>query len=794
MYKLSRSSSATSPYAIYPSSMFSLDLGYALWYPEPHARTGEPHVGDVGYTSDGAFIRLFNVDKSNAEHAVTFPWKPVFPLTDSNVPSPDIFAMLDQRRRPIEPGPYPSHGVRKAEIGGSILYGRYGASGDISVGYTCKDTQGGLLVLQSEAEYASVFAVAHLKTYVAKHHESWLMYARSLGCEVSEEDVFLVGGWVKTSADWKATAFSNHATKKSLSLKGAVSGMLGLGFHGSDSRSDYGAKSHRQGTKYRNNNDKPPQNDLSKDQAVFLKRYKVKRRLGVLKTIVAGAGYDQLPRGGGSDGYPGAGIAVNLDGEDHKPEDNGIHWLEDKIVDPLDVLLDYILEISDADVAVACDLDLESIVGVDVRPIDFATYLRKVQPPVDLSSQYGTISIPALLSQEHVKKLEKRLVKREDIRRWPKISLDRAGAPSLAVVRFKDATDTSPDIPSKWHYLRFQAFEQPGAAPRPVMGFSPDDKLFAAVSDLCQITVWRLVDGLSVQTLQEGGHSFIITAISFSPDSQHLASCSHDETIIIWDISSGRALRRLVGHQEPVEHVSYAAGGSLLASASSDSVVKIWDAHSGSPLCQFSHSETITRLLISADGLYMAVEMTRSVAVYDTQDAVQLAILECHQDAKVASVAFDPFMNRLFISDHRGRGCTYSLRTCNALKIFDDLPTKVHCAAFAPDRDALAVALNHTVGIITAYAPLELPFRLGVFVAALAISSDGEFIAAAGGEGTTGRIKVWSMRTRGLVVGYDTPSSNFFEIAFSSDNEQLLTFGEDGHACSWSVQDALRMH
>ncbi|GJE94335.1 WD40 repeat domain-containing protein [Phanerochaete sordida] len=774
--------------------MFSLDLGYALWYPEPDELTGEPQIGDVGYMDDGAFIRLFNVDTSNEAHAVTYQWKPTFTLTESNVPSPDVFATLSQRRRPIEPGPYPSHGVRERDMGGSLSAGFSGASADISAGYTCKEVQGGLLVLQSEADYAKVLAVAHLKTYMARYHDSWLAYARDVGLEVGDEDVVLVGGWVKTSADWKTMAFSNHSTKHHISLKGRVTGLLGLGIHASDSKAKSGATSHRQGPEYQNTNRRPRAN-ASKNQAVFLKRYKVKRRLAVLKTIIAGAGYDRLP-GGGASGHSATEIAVSAAGEDRSSGEDGIQWLEDKIVDPLDILLDYILEISDANVAVACDLDLESIVGLDCRwPVDFATYLRKVQPPVDLSNRHGAISIPALLSQEHVNRLEKRLIKIADIRKWPHISLNRAGTPSRAPVHFHDASRAPPDVPSKWRYLRFQGPERSYENLHPAMASSSDGTLLAAVSDTRQIVVWRLSDGLSVQTLGDGRQPGpVITAIVFSPDSQHIASCADDRTVTIWDVSSGRAMRHLAGHQAPVEHVLYVAQGTRLATASSDSVVKIWDASTGSPLCQFSHSEAVTRLLASQDGRYMAVKMVRAVVVYDTLSLVQLATLECPDGAKVAAVTFDSFQQRLFISDNRGRGSIYSTADCTVLKVLNNLSSNIRSATFAPNKDTLAVTYSQRVEVFGENAALQRPFHLGVFVNAIAISSDGEFLAAAGGENAAGCIKVWSMRSRELVVGYDPPLSDFFDIKFSPDSKELLTFATDGQACLWSVRDALRMH
>lgn len=117
LYRPSNATNRTSPYVIYPSCLFCLDLGYALWYPEPH-KTGEPQIGDVGYMKEGAFIRLFNINTSQPEHQVTF-WKRPFETTEPLADSENLF-LLDTRDRAISDGPHLSRGVRQRETRGSV--------------------------------------------------------------------------------------------------------------------------------------------------------------------------------------------------------------------------------------------------------------------------------------------------------------------------------------------------------------------------------------------------------------------------------------------------------------------------------------------------------------------------------------------------------------------------------------------------------------------------------------------------------------------------------------------------
>ena len=85
-----------------------------------------------------------------------------------------------------------------------------------------------------------------------------------------------------------------------------------------------------------------------------------------------------------------------------------------------------------------------------------------------------------------------------------------------------------------------------------------------------------------LQTLE--GHGSLVNSVAFSHDSSRLASASADETVKIWDASSGACVQTLEGHGDSVWSVAFSHDSSRLASASSDKTVKIWDASSGACL------------------------------------------------------------------------------------------------------------------------------------------------------------------------------------------------------------------
>src|SRR5436189_263290 len=66
------------------------------------------------------------------------------------------------------------------------------------------------------------------------------------------------------------------------------------------------------------------------------------------------------------------------------------------------------------------------------------------------------------------------------------------------------------------------------------------------------------------------GHAGLVVSVSFSPDGRTLASGSHDKTIRLWDVQTGKGHAPLRGHTAPVLSVAYSPDGKTLASGSSD--------------------------------------------------------------------------------------------------------------------------------------------------------------------------------------------------------------------------------
>ena len=101
-----------------------------------------------------------------------------------------------------------------------------------------------------------------------------------------------------------------------------------------------------------------------------------------------------------------------------------------------------------------------------------------------------------------------------------------------------------------------------------------------------------------------------------------LAGNDYDAGIVIWEAASGRWLQRLMGHKafygdgatDGVTALTFSPNTDLLASGGADGTVRLWDPATGAEVRRFDVSAgSITDLAFSADGRYLAASTSAGV-------------------------------------------------------------------------------------------------------------------------------------------------------------------------------------
>ena len=129
---------------------------------------------------------------------------------------------------------------------------------------------------------------------------------------------------------------------------------------------------------------------------------------------------------------------------------------------------------------------------------------------------------------------------------------------------------------------------------------TPDGTRAISASDDQTLKVWDLSTGEEVRTLT--GHSGGVTAVSVTPDGTRAISASDDQTLKVWDLSTGEEVRTLTGHSGGVTAVSVTPDGTRAISASGDQTLRVWDLETGDVITRFTGESGLFACAVAPDG------------------------------------------------------------------------------------------------------------------------------------------------------------------------------------------------
>jgi WD40 repeat protein len=265
------------------------------------------------------------------------------------------------------------------------------------------------------------------------------------------------------------------------------------------------------------------------------------------------------------------------------------------------------------------------------------------------------------------------------------------------------------------------------------LAFSPDGTVLATArgqpGQIGEVLLRDAATGVLRQHLR--GHRDAVLSLAFRPDSERLASASHDRTVKVWDVGSGRELRTL-GHASRVHGVAYSPDGQRLASACGDGLLRVWEADTGKELLRLPGPRGAPGTVLLGPDPWSAL--------------LNLRI----NTASLGAVAFSP--DGRFLA----AGSLAVLDANNRVLVWDSHSGK-----------QVKSLRGHTG-----------------FVYGVAFSPDGRFLASCGADRT---VRLWERGTGREVLkltGHDAP---ILRVAFSPDGKRVASASFDGSVRVWDV-------
>ena len=288
------------------------------------------------------------------------------------------------------------------------------------------------------------------------------------------------------------------------------------------------------------------------------------------------------------------------------------------------------------------------------------------------------------------------------------------------------------------------------------VAFSPGGQ-YLATGDTRYLTVWEVSSGRQIWQGQNSYYSYGniyyagFYAVDYSPDGKYLATGDSHSDTIIWEVSSGRVVRRM-DHGGNVYTVSFNADGRYLATGDKNGTVSIWEVSSGQRLRQIELGAPVYIIAYSPDGEYLAVgakDPTITFYRIGTEDiTIQTKITKeksINTGSEVSDLAWHPSGN--LISDGKKVYRTLlqpeevTLTSTTSMKTSGDdqqevsgaglvnpLGAKLFSPAIAPVSVGATFTLNFTIGDVTDLAGWQLGVTFNPSVLSVVSVNEGNFL------------------------------------------------------------------
>src|SRR5258706_102367 len=112
------------------------------------------------------------------------------------------------------------------------------------------------------------------------------------------------------------------------------------------------------------------------------------------------------------------------------------------------------------------------------------------------------------------------------------------------------------------------------------LAFAPDGGMLASASHDGSLKLWELSSGRCLHTLTrqaEKGRAAFVHRVAWSPNGETLASSGSYRTIWLWDAQRGTCRAILHGHSADVRGLAFTPDSSQLLSSSEDGTLRLWD-------------------------------------------------------------------------------------------------------------------------------------------------------------------------------------------------------------------------
>lgn len=307
------------------------------------------------------------------------------------------------------------------------------------------------------------------------------------------------------------------------------------------------------------------------------------------------------------------------------------------------------------------------------------------------------------------------------------------------------------------------------------------------------------------------GHTSAVDKLAYRPDGKTVLSAgnSGDNSLILWDLSSGKIIRRFTGHTDAIWALAMSPDGKMALSGSSDTTMILWDVETGQAIRQFQgHSKAIWFVALSDDGkTALSISDDESWILWDLATGQILHRVAEQTDLFNAGLSLD---GKTLLGGYKdGKLALLEVSTGKVIRTFEgpnstpahsDVETWIE---FSPDgKTALSSSVDKTIALWDVASGQLIRRFTGHkdSVSMVRFAPDGKTAISGGGSGTSfsnildKSIIWWDLSTGQIIHRFEGPQPIITALAFSPDGKTMLSGSDDKTVVLWGLSSGAETH